>query len=59
MDGNEIYHSDAHWRCFVKWTIGGRLGRIDGVSREGGVDTTNGRIDHLELYKMGSLGDVQ
>lgn len=31
------------------------MGRIDGVSREGGVDTTNGRIDHLELYKMGSF----
>ena len=24
----------------------------DGVFREGGVDTTNGRIDHLELYNL-------
>lgn len=25
----------------------------------GGVDTTNGRIDHLELYNVAVLGDVQ
>lgn len=31
----------------------------DGVLREGGVDTTNGRIDHLELYNLAVLGDVQ